>query len=124
MNFGPAASVDTDRDGNIYVFRRVEPPVLVFESNGDFKRAFGADLFTNPHGIRVDPDGNVWGVDDGSHVAIKMNTTGRVLMVLGRQVRRRAHGSAKRRREQTTRTSRWRTRGTGLGPPLYPPRRR
>ncbi len=87
MNFGPAASVDTDRAGNVYIFRRVEPPVLVFESNGNFKRAFGADLFTNPHGIRVDPDGNVWGVDDGSHVAIKMNTTGRVLMVLGRQGR-------------------------------------
>ena len=87
MNFGPAASVDTDRDGNIYVFRRVEPPVLVFASNGDFLRGFGADLFTNAHGIRVDPDGNVWGVDDGSHVAIKMNSAGRVLMVLGRQER-------------------------------------
>ena len=87
MKFGPAASVDTDRDGNIYVFRRVEPPVLVFDGNGDFKRAFGADLFTNPHGIRIDPDGNVWGVDDGSHVAIKMTPTGRVLMVLGRQGR-------------------------------------
>ena len=85
MNFGPAASVDTDRDGNTYVFRRVEPPVLVFSKNGDFQLAFGADLFTNPHGIRIGPDGNVWGVDDGSHVAIKMNPRGRVLMVLGRQ---------------------------------------
>ncbi len=85
MNFGPAASVDTDRDGSAYVFRRVEPPVLVFDKNGDFSRAFGADLFTNPHGIRIDPDGNVWGVDDGSHVAIKMTPAGRVLMVLGRQ---------------------------------------
>ena len=32
---------------NTYVFRRVEPPVLVFSKNGDFLRAFGADLFTN-----------------------------------------------------------------------------
>ena len=85
MNFGPAASVDTDQIGNTYVFRRAEPPVLVFDKNGEFSRAFGADLFTNPHGIRVGPDGNVWGVDDGSHVAIKMNPSGRVLMVLGRQ---------------------------------------
>ena len=80
MNFGPAASVDTDRNGNTYVFRRVEPPVLVFDKNGDFSRAFGAGLFANPHGIRIDPAGNVWGVDDGSHVAIKMNSRGRVLM--------------------------------------------
>jgi peptidylamidoglycolate lyase len=85
INFGPAASVDTDRIGNTYIFRRVEPPVLVFDKNGAFSRAFGSDLFTNPHGIRIDPDGNVWGVDDGSHVAIKMSPSGRVLMVLGRQ---------------------------------------
>ena len=84
MNVGAAASVDTDANGNVYIFTRLEPPVLVFDKDGDFARSFGAGLFTNPHGIRIDPDGNIWGVDDGSHVAVKMNPRGRVMMVLGR----------------------------------------
>ncbi len=94
MNFGPPASVDTDHDGNVYIFRRVEPPVLVFTAAGEFVRAFGDDLFTNPHGVRIDAEGNVWGIDDGSHVAIKMNSVGRVLMVLGR------HGFAAKARDR------------------------
>ena len=85
MNFGPAASVDTGKDGNVYIFRRLEPPVLLFTAAGEFVKSFGSDLFKTPHGVRIGADGNVWGIDEGSHVAIKMNAVGRVLMVLGRQ---------------------------------------
>ena len=45
MNFGPAASVYTSKDGNVYIFRRVEPPVLVFTAAGELVEAFGSDLF-------------------------------------------------------------------------------
>ena len=83
-NFGPAASVDTDANGNVYIFTRLDTPILVFDKAGNYARSFGANLFTNPHGIRIDSDGNIWGVDDGSHVAVKMNPAGRVMMVLGR----------------------------------------
>ena len=37
------------------------------------------------HTVRVDPDGNIWVVDVGGHLVVKMNPRGRVLMQLGRR---------------------------------------
>jgi DNA-binding beta-propeller fold protein YncE len=38
-----------------------------------------------PHGLKFDPQGNLWAVDDGGHVVVKMDAQGRVVMVLGRK---------------------------------------
>ena len=37
------------------------------------------------HGLRVDPKDNVWVVDEGSNMVIKVDPTGLVAMVLGRK---------------------------------------
>jgi DNA-binding beta-propeller fold protein YncE len=37
------------------------------------------------HSVRVDPDGNIWIVDAGGHVVVKMNPKGRVILQLGRK---------------------------------------
>jgi DNA-binding beta-propeller fold protein YncE len=42
-------------------------------------------MYERPHGIRVDPEGNLWTIDDAGHVVLKHDAaTGRVRMVLGR----------------------------------------
>ena len=52
------------------------------------------------HAVRVDPQDNIWVVDEGSSQVIKFDPDGRVLMVMGRKaeadqsVRRRAGGGA------------------------------
>src|SRR5207248_1397908 len=38
------------------------------DANGNFVRAFGADMITYPHGLFVDLDGNVWVTDLQSNV--------------------------------------------------------
>ena len=47
------------------------------------------------HGIRVDPDGNVWLIDVAGHKVLKMSPHGKLLMVLGSRGRRDRDQNAK-----------------------------
>ena len=69
-------------------------PVIKFDLDGKVVESFGSGLFIWPHGIDVDPDGNVWVTDgvasgripDGDqrgHVVYKFSPTGDVLLRLG-----------------------------------------
>ena len=84
-NLGEAASVTKDSRGHIYVFNRGPHPLLEFETNGKFMREIGEGLVVSAHGVRVDPQDNIWAVDVGGHMVVKFNQQGRVLMVLGRK---------------------------------------
>ena len=46
--------------GEVYVFQRSPHPMLVFTRDGKYLRSWGEGMFTNPHGCRFDPDGNLW----------------------------------------------------------------
>ncbi len=64
-------------------------PILKFDENGNLMKAFGAGMFVLPHGLSVDPDGNVWvtdgvGKDGSGHQVFKFSPEGKVLMVLGK----------------------------------------
>ena len=106
-NFGEVAAVATEANGRVLVFHRGPHPIMEFESGGKFVRAWGDGMISwspgpnNPtyaliparpqcdscgaHSIRVDPEGNIWEIDDGGHVVVKMNPNGRVIMQLGRK---------------------------------------
>jgi DNA-binding beta-propeller fold protein YncE len=47
-------------------------------------QSIGEGLFSHPHGLRIDADGNLWTTDDGSHLVLKLDPSGTVLLVLGR----------------------------------------
>jgi sugar lactone lactonase YvrE len=64
-------------------------PIQKFDSNGKFVRAFGANMFIQPHGFYVDNDGNVWATDNGVRngkgaIVVKYSPDGQVLMTLGK----------------------------------------
>lgn len=64
-------------------------PVLQYDTDGNLLQSFGAGLITWPHGIYVDPDGNVWitdarGDEGRGHQVIKFDSQGNVLMRLGK----------------------------------------
>jgi DNA-binding beta-propeller fold protein YncE len=82
-NFGEAASVAVDKRGHVFVFQRAAPMLCEYDGEGKFVRELGSGLFVTPHGLRIDPDGNLWTTDVGSHVVLKLSPEGRVLMVLG-----------------------------------------
>lgn len=84
-NFGEVAGVDVDSRGHVYVFHRGPHPLIEFESNGKFVRSWLEGMVTRAHTVRIDHEQNIWAIDVGAHLVLKMNPQGRVAMVLGRQ---------------------------------------
>jgi DNA-binding beta-propeller fold protein YncE len=98
--FGAAIKVQVDHsDGkSIWVFDRCASndcsnstiaPIQKFDASGKFERAFGANMFNQPHGLYVDRDGNVWVADERAKngkgaVVVKFSPQGEVLMTLGK----------------------------------------
>lgn len=55
-------------------------PVVAVDGQGRIVRSWGKGLYTNPHSIRVDGQGNVWTVDSGSSVILKFTPEGKQLL--------------------------------------------
>lgn len=85
VKLGPVSAVATDAADNVYVFHRAKNPVLVFSKDGKFLRSWGDGLVKTAHGLRVDRDGNVWTTDIGSHLVMKFDPQGKVLLTLGKK---------------------------------------
>lgn len=95
---GSAAGVAVNAGGEVFVFHRANrvwseplptdaltaPTIAVFDSKtGRFLREIAAGTFAMPHGLSVDPDGNLWATDVALHQVIKLAPDGRVLLTLG-----------------------------------------
>jgi hypothetical protein len=103
IHMGEAVGVATTSKGNILVYTRTGSTnaamggsrtftrggarLFEFRPNGTFVREIGQGLygFLFAHAVRVDPQDNIWVVDEGSNMVIKFNQEGRVLMTLGRK---------------------------------------
>jgi len=123
QNWGALSAVAIDNDGNsVWAASRcganpdvppgVSPflydscagsnvaPVMKLDAGGKLLKAFGAGLFIFPHKIAMDPEGNVWVVDQRAmnererakypadankgHTVVKFSPEGRVLMTIGK----------------------------------------
>lgn len=95
--FGRVSAVATDDAGDVYVFHRAAKgvdPLVIFDAKGHYKKSWGAGVFSNPHGVRIDKAGHVWLVDNGDHTVRKFTKDGELLMLLGKPGE---HGWAKDR---------------------------
>jgi DNA-binding beta-propeller fold protein YncE len=82
--WGAATGVDVDAHDNVYVLHRNESmPIMVFDRNGKFLRAWGQGMIKTTHFLRVDRSGNVWVTDRGNMVAFEFNPDGKLLMTIG-----------------------------------------
>ncbi len=84
-NFQETPGVAVGPDQHVYVLHRGDHPIIEFDGTGRFVRSLGDGLFIRAHGIEVDREGNIWTVDNDTHMVLKMDPTGRVRMVLGRR---------------------------------------
>jgi len=96
--WGSTSAVEVDRDGNLWVAERCGanscagsnlPSILKFDASGKLLKSFGEGMFVFPHGIYVDPQGNIWvtdgqGKDGKGQQVFKFNPDGKVLMTLGK----------------------------------------
>jgi NHL repeat len=88
LYLGEGIGVATNSKGHIFVYTRSQLTRLFeFDPKGNFIREIGEGLygFAFAHAVRVDPQDNIWAVDEGSNMVIKFNPEGRVVMVLGRR---------------------------------------
>ena len=99
--WGSVGGLATGPDGSIWAFDRcgangcqgsnAAPIVRLDPKTGKTLITFGAGMFATPHGLYVDPEGNVWATDitagrDGKtgSVAMKFSPDGKLLMTLGK----------------------------------------
>jgi len=78
------SAIATDAQGNIYVLQRPTSPdgdpVVVLDPRGNLLRSWGRGLYQIPHGIRLDPAGNVWTVDANLSRVLKFTPQGEKLL--------------------------------------------
>jgi DNA-binding beta-propeller fold protein YncE len=78
------SAVTADKQGNLYVLHRPANgnPVVVLDAQGNLLRSWGKGMFKLPHGIRLDPDGNVWTVDANTSIVDKFTPEGKQLLAI------------------------------------------
>ena len=98
MNLGEASGVAVNSKGDVAVFTRsnsaggpaygaTASQILLFDKNGRFLREVGKGLYawSYAHAIRYDKDDNLWAIDKGSDMIVRINPEGHVTMVFGRK---------------------------------------
>ena len=81
--FRDVAGVAVDSKDQVYVFNRSDHPMMVFDREGNFLRAWGEGIFNRAHGLHVGPDDALYCTDDGDHTVRKCTTEGKVLLEIG-----------------------------------------
>jgi sugar lactone lactonase YvrE len=100
---GETAGVATNSKGDIFVYTRTGHPtvslggarafahggsrLLQFDRTGKFVREIGQNSygFMSAQQVRIDPQDNIWVVDQMTNYVIKFDPEGRVAMLLGRK---------------------------------------
>ena len=81
-SFGVVSSVATDSQDRVYVYQRKDPPIVVFDSDGNYLNSWGTSAFNLPHGFCI-VDDIVYLTDREDSVCLKYTLDGKPLMVLG-----------------------------------------
>ena len=85
---GESVAVATNSKGHVFLYHRsANTRLWEFDQNGKFVKEIGKGYygFAFAHSVRVDPQDNIWTVDEGANMVTKFSPEGKVLMVLGRR---------------------------------------
>jgi len=98
VNLGEASGVAVNSKGHIFVFTRsnsatgtaygaAAAQLFEFDADGKFVREIAKGLYawSFAHTVRIDSDDNIWAVDKGSNMVVRLNSEGHVTMVFGRK---------------------------------------
>jgi peptidylamidoglycolate lyase len=79
-------NIAPDGKGNVVVLVRGMPYFRMFTTDGKFVRSWGeAGSFVEPHSLIYDREGFMWTTDSNGHVVMTFDSTGKVLLTLGKK---------------------------------------
>lgn len=81
--WGAMSGIAVDAQDRVWTLNRGQVPVQVYDRSGTLLASWGEGIFSKPHQIRFDADGNVWITDAGLHVVRKFTPEGAILLTLG-----------------------------------------
>jgi streptogramin lyase len=98
MHFGETAGVAVDSKRHVYVFSRgnstsgpaygpTAAQLLEFAPDGKFIREIGKGLYawSFAHSVRIDKNDNIWAIDKGSDMVVKISPQDQVIWTFGRR---------------------------------------
>lgn len=83
MELGITYRVAVDSKDRVYLTQRGSPPVLVFDSEGNFLAGWGEEFLADPHGIYITPYDEVFITDRDAHQVLKFTVEGKHLLGIG-----------------------------------------
>lgn len=83
MSFGQVSAVATDSQDRVYVFHRLDPPVVVLDREGNYLNSWGNGAFTYAHGFYIAND-IVYLTDRNTSVCIMYTLDGKPIQMLGK----------------------------------------
>ena len=83
MNFGNTSHVATDSQDRVYVYQRKDPPVLVFDGEGNLLTTWGSGRLVDAHGIYISATDEIFLIDRDSHEVVKFRVDGTELLRIG-----------------------------------------
>jgi sugar lactone lactonase YvrE len=81
---GVVSRVATDSQDRVYVFQRKDPPILIFDREGNYLGSWGNGAVKEAHGLKIVND-IAYTTDRPDSVCVSFTLEGRPLMVLGRR---------------------------------------
>jgi hypothetical protein len=103
MYLGEVPGVATNSKGHVFVYTRTGTTTATlggsrvfthggsrlfeFDEKGAYVRELGVGIygFLFAHVVRIDPQDNIWVVDEGANLVMKFDPNGRILMTIGRK---------------------------------------
>ena len=81
--FAMVSAVATDSQDRVYGFQRKDPPIVIFDRNGNFLSSWGNGAFDFAHGISISDD-IVYLTDRNNSVCLIYTLDGKPIQMLGR----------------------------------------
>ena len=82
-SFAMVSAMATDSQDRVYAFQRKDPPIVIFDRNGNFLSSWGNGSFLFAHGIHISND-IVYLTDRDSSVCLIYTLDGKPIQMLGR----------------------------------------
>ena len=82
--FAMVSAIATDSQDRVFAFQRKDPPILIFDRDGNLLDSWGNGAFSFAHGIYIDEEDTVYLTDRDNSVCLVYTIDGKPVQMLGR----------------------------------------